>query len=84
MWDIILLIVIIILGIRLIQILNKVDRVVDNVEAKVNSLNTAFDVVSKATDTLAVIGDSVVSGITGVVTRFINKRFKHISWSYFR
>ena len=31
---IILLIVLIILGIRLIQILNKVDRVVDNVEEK--------------------------------------------------
>ena len=39
---IVALIVLTVLGIRLIQILNKVDRVVDNVEEKVNSLNTAF------------------------------------------
>lgn len=72
---IILLIVLIVLGIRLIQILNKVDRVVDNVEAKVNSLNNAFDVVCKATDTLAVIGDSVVTTVTGVISKFISKKF---------
>lgn len=72
---IILLIVLIILGIRLIQILNKVDRVVDNVEAKVNSLNSVFDVVGRATDTLAVIGDSIVTGVTGVISRFFSKKF---------
>ncbi|MBO5120230.1 MAG: hypothetical protein J6C28_00905 [Bacilli bacterium] len=72
---IVALIVLTVLGIRLIQILNKVDRVVDNVEEKVNSLNTAFDVIGKASDTLALVGDSVVNGIASVVTRFFNKRF---------
>ena len=72
---IILLVVLTVLGIRLIQVLNKVERVVDNVEDKVNSLNTIFDVVGRATDTLALVGDSVVNGIVSVVTRFFNKRF---------
>ncbi len=71
---IILLIVLIILGIRLIQVLNKVDRVVDNVEEKVNSLNGVFDVVNKATDTLAVVGESVVGTIAGFVSRIFNKK----------
>lgn len=72
---IILLVVLTILGIRLIQILNKVERVVDNVEEKVNSFNPVFDVVSKATDTLAVVGDTIVGAVTGVVGKFLNKRF---------
>lgn len=76
MAGIILLIVLIILGIRLIQILNKVDRVVDNVEEKVNSFNLAFDVISKATDTLAVVGDSVVGAIAGGISRMFNKKNK--------
>ena len=42
---IILLIVLIILGIRLIQILNKVDRVVDNVEATLYKYDNANNVV---------------------------------------
>lgn len=71
---IILLIVLIILGIRLIQVLNKVDRVVDNVEEKVNSLNGVFDVVNKATDTLAVVGESVIGTIAGFVSRIFNKK----------
>ena len=73
---IILLVVLIILGIRLIQILNKVDRVVDNVEEKVNSLNGVFDVVNKATDTLALVGESVVGTIAGFVSRIFNKKNK--------
>jgi uncharacterized protein YoxC len=73
---IILLIVLTILGIRLIQILNKVDRVVDNVEDKVNSLNTAFDAVSRVSDTLAVVGESFVTTIVGSVARLFNKKNK--------
>ena len=72
---IVVLIVLTILGIRLIQILNKVDRVVDNVEEKVNSLNTAFDVIGKASDTFALVGDSVINGIASIVTKIFKKRF---------
>ena len=73
---VILLVVLIILGIRLIQILNKVDRVVDNVEEKVNSLNGLFDVVNKASDTLALVGESVVGTVAGFVSRIFNKKLK--------
>ena len=70
----ILLIVLIILGIRCIQVLNKVEKVVDNVENKVNSFNNAFDVLTKATDTLAVVGDSVIGTIATIVSKIINKK----------
>ncbi len=72
----ILLIVLIILGIRLIQILNKVDRVVDNVEEKVNSLNPAFDFVSKATGTLATVGESFVGAVASIFSKIFNRKPK--------
>ncbi len=72
----ILLIVLIILGIRLIQVINKVDKVVDNVEEKVNTLNTAFDVVGKVSDTLSAVGESVITTIVGGISRIFNKRMK--------
>ena len=72
----ILLIVLIILGIRLIQVLNKVDIIVDNVEEKVNSLNTAFNVVDRVSDTLATVGESVITTIVGGISRIFNKRMK--------
>ena len=74
---IILLIVLIILGLRLIQVLNKVDRVIDNIEEKVNSFNNVFDVVSKATDSLALIGESFVGSLIGFVSKIFSKKFKN-------
>jgi hypothetical protein len=53
----------------------QVDYKFDFIEEKVNSFNSVFDVVSKATDTLAVVGDTVVGAVTGVITKFLNKRF---------
>ena len=73
---IILLIVLIILGIRLIKILNKVERVVDNIDDKVNSMNSLFDIVSKATDSLSLIGESVIGSVIGFVSRIFSKKNK--------
>ena len=72
---IILLVVLTILGIRLIHILNKVDRVIDNVEEKVNSFNNAFDVIVKATDIFSLLGESVVGVVGGIISKIFNKNF---------
>ena len=70
---IILLIVLIILGIKCIGILDKVDRVVDNIEEKVNTFNGAISIISKVSDGIAIIGDSVIFGITSAISKVFNK-----------
>jgi len=70
---IILLIVLIVLGIKLIMILDKVDRVVDNVEQKVNSLNTAFSIIDRTTDGIIGIGNTIVSAITSLTNKLMKK-----------
>lgn len=73
-FGIILLIVLIILGIRLIMILDKFDRVVDNIEGKVNSLNSFFSIIDKATDSIALISDSVVNTVASLVFKIFKKK----------
>lgn len=73
-FGIILLIVLIILGIRLIQILDRCDKVIDNVEEKVNSLNGIFSVINKTSYGLSMISDKVISGVVGMVSRIFNKK----------
>ena len=64
---IILLIVGIILGIRSIQTLNKVDKVVDDVNDKVQSLNGLFNLIDYTTDKIVSVTDKVVDGVTGFI-----------------
>lgn len=76
-FGIILLIVLIVLGIRLIVMLEKVDRLVDNVEDKVNSLNGAFALIDKTTDSIALISDSIVNAIAGLIHKLVGKKNKN-------
>ena len=71
---IILLIVLIVLGIRLIQILNKMDRVVDNIDEKVNSLNVAFGLLDKFSDSLSIVGDRVIGVVASLISKMFNKK----------
>lgn len=75
-FGIILLIVLIVLGIRLIVMLEKVDRIVDNVEDKVNSLNGAFSLFDKTIDSIALLSDSIVNALSGVVHKLFGRRKK--------
>lgn len=70
---IILLIVLIILGLKCIKILDKVDRVVDNIEEKVNTFNGAISIMGKFSDSIASIGDTLIFGITSMFTKLFNK-----------
>ena len=57
---IILLVVGIILGIKTIITMNKVEKVVDNVNEKVESLNSIFNIIDFTTDKIANITDKMV------------------------
>ena len=69
---IILLVVVIVLAIRLIQVIDKAERILDNVEDKVNTLNGVFSVINKTTSGLDLISNKFI----GVITDFLAKLFK--------
>ena len=72
---IILLVVGIVLGVRLINTINRINEILDNVEAKVNSLNGLFNVINFTTDKITTISDKVVAGVTGLINRFSKKKY---------
>lgn len=72
----ILLIVMIVLGVRLIQTLNRVDTLIDDVNLKANKLNGVFDIVDHTADALASVSDIAVGYITRTVSRIMNRKRK--------
>ena len=68
----ILLVVLIILGVKLIVTMNKIENVVDDINNKVKSLNGLFSIIDMTTDKLALLSDRLVD----VVTTIIRKIFK--------
>ena len=75
---IILLIVCIILGIKTIITMNKVEKVVDNVNEKVESLNSVFNLIDFTTDKIAAFTDRLVEVAGSVFSKllFRNKNKK--------
>jgi len=73
---IVLLIVGIILGIKAIQMINKVDKVVDDVNDKVQTLNGFFNLVDFTTDKIVSITDKVVEGVSGLIGNIFFKKKK--------
>ena len=72
----ILLVVVIILGIKLIQTIDRANALLDDLEQKSKSLNGLFSVVDNFSNAIAVVGDRVVDGVTGMVSSFFHKRKK--------
>lgn len=74
---IILLVIGIILGIKSIITINKVEKVVDDVNEKVESLNGLFQIVDFTTDKLVSITDKVVDGVSSLASRLFFKKKKN-------
>ena len=68
----ILLVVLIVLGVKLIITMNKIENIVDDINGKVKSLNGIFSVIDMTTDKLAMLSDRIVD----MVTAFIKKVFR--------
>ena len=65
-FTIIILVVGVIIGIKLIQVINHLNEVVNNVEEKVNSLNGLFKFINKAATSIDLIGDKIASTISSI------------------
>lgn len=74
--SIILVIVFIVLGIKLIGMIDKANDILEDVERKTKSLNGLFNIIDGVTDTLSVLSDTVVASITNVIGKLIPKKKK--------
>ena len=70
----ILLIILIILGIKLINVMNKMERVVDDINTKVSSLNGFFSIIDVTTDKLSLLSDRMVDGISSLIRKLFARK----------
>ena len=66
-----MLVVVIVIGIKLIFTMNKVDLLLDDVTKKVHSLDRVFNMIDYTTDKVTMISDTVVNFITSKLKRII-------------
>lgn len=71
-----LLIIMIILGIRLIETIDRVNVVLDDIEKKTKSLNGVFQVIDTITDTLSYVSDGLIEGIVSGISRLFSRKNK--------
>lgn len=70
----ILLVVLIILGVKLIITMNKIEDVVDDINTKVKTLDGFFSVIDFTTDKLAMLSDRVVETISSFIKRLFKRK----------
>ncbi len=75
---IVLLVVLIILGIKLIKIVDNMNIVLEDVQKKTKSLNGLFNAIDAITDTLSSVSDSIIASIMGIVGKVFHKRRKKV------
>lgn len=71
---IILLVVLIILVIKLLGTLKKVDEIVTDVNSKMRTLDNAFSVVDRFTDSLSNVNEKLVSLIANGIRSFFKRK----------
>ena len=71
---IILIVALIAISIKSYSILEKLDKLIDNAADKVNSLNWFFSVMDKATDTISILSDKLVTVIVSSIQRIFTKK----------
>ena len=72
----ILLVVLIILSVKAITTLSKVNRVVDDLNTKSHKLDNLFDVIDNTTDMISNVSDKVVGLVVNGFTSLVQK-IKH-------
>lgn len=71
---IILLIVSIMFGLKAISTITKVEKVIDDVNAKIESINPIFNMIDFMSDRAAGISDKLLEIITGFLGRLITRK----------
>ena len=70
----VLIVVLIVLGIRLLETVNRVNKLLDDVEKKMDSMNGLFNVMDFVTTKATIVTDTIASAIMGAVSNLVKKR----------
>lgn len=70
---IVLIIILIILGIKLLITMNKVEKIVDNVNDKLERLYPLFNILGYASDRVSFVFDKVFDFIDGIFTKLFSR-----------
>ena len=70
----ILLVVTIILVIKLIYTVDKANEILDNVEAKVKTLDGFFKDINMTSSAISSIGDRIIGAVAGLLGKFKRKK----------
>ena len=73
---IIILIIGIILGVKAVTMLNKVDKVIEDVNDKIQSLNGFFHIIDYTTDKISLATDKVIGTITSMFNKVLFSKKK--------
>lgn len=70
----VLLSCLIVLTIKLIIIVNKTEKVVDNITEKVSMLDSLFDIIGTVTGKFTMVTERVVDGVTLLMERLFKRK----------
>lgn len=73
---IVVLVILIVLGTESIKAMKKVNKVVDDVNNKVESLNGLFNLIDYSADILSSFSDRLVDGLTSIVSKLFHRKKK--------
>lgn len=71
-----LLVVLIVLGIKLIDTVNKTNAVLDDIEKKSKSLDGIFSTIDGVTDAVSMVSDKLVDGLASLVGKLFSLKKK--------
>ena len=74
---VILLVILIILGLKMINLVDKSNEILDDVNDKVKSLDGLFNAINMTTSTLSSIGDKIMNGVTSIFGKIVGRKRKN-------
>ena len=74
---IIVLIIGIILGVKTIITLDKVEKIIDDISEKLQTLNGFFHIIDYTTDKIALATDKMVDGVVSFVSKLLFNKSKN-------
>ena len=72
----ILLLALIILTVKLIMSVDRVNAILDDVEDKMKTIDEVFAVIDKVTDSVSLMSDRIVDGLAGIVSKIFTTKKK--------
>lgn len=72
----ILLVILIILSLKFIRVIDKMEALADDVGNKLKTLNAFFNVIDSFTDKISIVSDKMVMMATSVLSKIFRKKRK--------